>query len=93
MNILFTCAGRRNYLLDYFKAIDDVRVIACDASKYAPALYIADEYFIVPDVYDLNYISILLSQAKERNINAIIPNLPCLGMLKYLTFVFNQIIS
>lgn len=73
MNILFTCAGRRNYLIDYFKSIKDVRTFACDTSIYAPALYTADEYFIVPDVFDVNYIAILLDEAIARNIDAIIP--------------------
>ncbi len=73
MNILFTCAGRRHYLLEYFKSIKDIKVFACDASLYAPALYTAHEFFLVPDVYDLNYINILLDEARARNINAIIP--------------------
>ncbi len=73
MNILFTCAGRRNYLLGYFKEIRGVRVYACDASIYAPALYIADEFFIVPEVYDSKYVEILLGEACNRKIDAIIP--------------------
>lgn len=73
MNILLTCAGRRNYLIEYFKAIRGVRVIACDASLYAPALYEADEYFIVPEVYDDDYISALLEESRKRKVDAIIP--------------------
>lgn len=73
MNILFTCAGRRNYLLEYFRAIKDVKTIACDASMYAPALYLAHDYFIVPEVYDSNYVEILLTEARTREVNAIIP--------------------
>jgi carbamoyl-phosphate synthase large subunit len=73
MNILFTCAGRRHYLLGYFKAIKNVKVVACDTSIYAPALYNAHEFFIVPEVSDKDYIDILLKEAKDRKIDAIIP--------------------
>ena len=73
MNLLFTCAGRRNYLLKYFKEIKDTKIFACDVSIYAPALYAADEYFIVPEVYDNNYITILLQEAKKRHIDAVFP--------------------
>lgn len=86
MNILFTCAGRRNYLLGYFKELHGTRIYACDASIYAPALYIADEFFIVPEVYDSKYVEILLSEARNRKINAIIPlndlELPILSLNK-----------
>ncbi len=88
MNILFTCAGRRNYLLDFFKSIKGVKVFACDISVYAPALHTAHESFIVPDVYNNEYITILLSESKKRDINAIIPlndlELPILAKSKCL---------
>jgi len=73
MNILFTCAGRRNYLLKFFKSVQGVKTFACDSSVYAPALYEADDYFIVPDVYDRNYINFLFKEAILRRISAIIP--------------------
>jgi carbamoyl-phosphate synthase large subunit len=88
MNILFTCAGRRNYLLGYFKELYGTRIFACDASVYAPALYVADEFFIVPEVYDKKYVSVLLGEARNRKINAIIPlndlELPILSLNKKL---------
>lgn len=73
MNILFTCAGRRNYLLKYFKGIKGIRIVACDVSIYAPALYEADEFFIVPEVFNTDYIITLLKEAKSRRIDTIIP--------------------
>ena len=73
MNILFTCVGRRNYLIEYFKALKGVRIVACDASRHAPGLYTADEYFLIPEVFDPDYISILINEAKARGIDAIIP--------------------
>lgn len=40
MNILFTCAGRRTYLLKYFKEqlCNDGKVIGADMQLSAPAL-------------------------------------------------------
>lgn len=73
MNILFTCAGRRNYLLIYFRSLGDIYTIACDESPYAPALYYADEFFIAPNVNDDDYIEKLVYEAESRKIDAIIP--------------------
>ena len=62
MNVLLTCAGRRNYLVDYFKdAMDGKgRVLAADQSDSAPALQIADASFVLPNVYNPEYIERLL---------------------------------
>ncbi|MBA7590498.1 hypothetical protein ES708_32622 [subsurface metagenome] len=59
MNILITSAGTRGYLIKYFKKIlrENGKIFAADCSKYAPALYNADNYFIVLPVADKNYIS------------------------------------
>ena len=55
MNILFTCAGRRTYLLKYFKenmlSVD--KIIATDMQLTAPALQVADVKLQVPALYDL----------------------------------------
>ena len=44
MNILFTCAGRRNYLINYFKEAlkGEGKVFATDMQLTAPALVDAD---------------------------------------------------
>ena len=44
INILFTCAGRRNYLINYFKdALDgNGQIIAADMNLTAPAMVDAD---------------------------------------------------
>ena len=74
MNILFTCAGRRTYLLKYFK--DNVdrgdKIIATDMQLSAPALQMADVKLQVPSVYDSKYINILVSICKQYNANALI---------------------
>ena len=74
MNILFTCAGRRTYLLKYFK--EDMtpgdRVVATDMQLSAPALQAADVKLQVPAVYDPKYIDITLNICKEQKIDALI---------------------
>lgn len=74
MNILFTCAGRRTYLLKYFKenmSAED-KVVATDMQLSAPALQAADVKLQVPAVYDPKYIDITLNICKEQKINALI---------------------
>ncbi len=74
MNILFTCAGRRTYLLKYFKENmqPDDKVVATDMQLTAPALQVADVKLQVPAVYDTHYIDVTLNICKEQNIDALI---------------------
>jgi len=74
MNILFTCAGRRNYLLHYFKEAlnGQGKIFAVDSSLYAPALYEADHAFLVPKVSELNYLDVLLDICTTNKINLLI---------------------
>lgn len=73
MNILFCSVGRRGELLkDFRKSLGrESRIIATDNSRYAPALYFADKYYIVPLISDANYIDIILNICREEKINAI----------------------
>ena len=73
MNILFTCAGRRTYLLKYFKAnlSEGDSIVATDMSLTAPALQVADVKLQVPAVYDPEYVNVTLKICKEHNINAL----------------------
>lgn len=74
MNILFTCAGRRTYLLKYFKENmeDGDKIIATDMQLSAPALTAADIKVQVPAVYDPNYIDITLDICKKYQVNALL---------------------
>lgn len=74
MNILFTCAGRRTYLLKYFKENmqEGDKIIATDMQLTAPALQAADIRVQVPAVYDPNYIDITLDICKKHNVDALI---------------------
>lgn len=74
MNILFTCAGRRRYLLKYFKEVigTDGRIIATDMQLSAPALTAADIKIQVPSVYAENYIPTVLDICKKYNVQILI---------------------
>lgn len=74
MNILFTCAGRRTYLLKYFKEnmTEDDKVFATDMQLSAPALQAADVKLQVPAAYADNYIDITLDICKTHHIDALI---------------------
>lgn len=74
MNILFTCAGRRTYLLKYFKENLNKgdKIIATDMQLSAPALQVADIKLQVPAVYDPDYVNIALHVCKEYNIDALL---------------------
>ena len=74
MNVLFTCAGRRTYLLKYFKenlAKGD-KVVATDMQLSAPALQVADVKLQVPAVYDPEYVNITLDICKEQQIDVLL---------------------
>lgn len=73
-NILFTCAGRRAYLLNYFKEQlgNEGLVIGTDMQLSAPALTVADVKEQVPAVYDDGYINCLLDICRRNEIRALI---------------------
>ena len=74
MNILFTCAGRRTYLLKYFKEnlSEGDKVVATDMQLSAPALQVADVKLQVPAVYDPEYVNITLNICKEQQIDVLL---------------------
>lgn len=76
MNILLTCAGRRNYIVDYFKiALSPFggKVFAANNHAHAAAFISADQSFIVPSLYDPDYIDVLIKICHEYDVRAIIP--------------------
>src|ERR1043166_507795 len=74
MNVLLTCAGRRNYLVTYFKQALGKRgqVLACDSSGDAPAFREADNGFVVPPVRRPDYFDVLHSICKEHDVRLLI---------------------
>lgn len=74
MNILFTCAGRRTYLLKYFKEnLSEMdRIVATDMQESAPALQVADVAILAPTVYDPQYVDFIMKICKEQEIDALL---------------------
>ena len=74
MNILFTCVGRRTYLLKYFKEQlgNSGKIVGTDMQPTAPALSAADEREIVPAVYDSRYIDILREICVKHSVDVLI---------------------
>lgn len=74
MNILFTCAGRRTYLLKYFKEQlgDEGKIIGADMQLTAPALSVADVRVMVPAVYDDRYIEALHQICEIHHVDVLI---------------------
>lgn len=76
MNILFSCAGRRAYLLKYFRSALEKsgggKIFATDMSLSAPALAFADEAIRVPSVYAENYAETLAAICRENGIGLLI---------------------
>lgn len=75
MNILFTCAGRRNYLVKYFQSALDVvggNVIAVDSDLYAPAMMDVERKYKVPLVSCKTYIKSLLEVCAAEKVDMLI---------------------
>ncbi|MEX0289659.1 MAG: ATP-grasp domain-containing protein [Flavobacteriaceae bacterium] len=74
MNILFTCAGRRNYLVNYFKEAlnGQGKVIAVDSQLSAPALVESDIKIQVPPVNHREYLDVLKDIIVDNKVHAVI---------------------
>ncbi|MGW9686001.1 ATP-grasp domain-containing protein [Flagellimonas sp. 2504JD1-5] len=74
MNILITCAGRRNYLINYFKDSlgDNGKVIAIDMTLSASALAEADVVYQVPSINNENYLNSLRNIIEKEKVDAVI---------------------
>ncbi len=73
MNILLTSAGRRTYMVEYFKtALNGSGKVFASNSVLTHTLLQADEYVLTPNIYDDQYISFLVEYCKQKSINAII---------------------
>lgn len=72
MNLLITSAGRRSYIIDYFKACSGIDNIYASNSEYSIALKRADKYLITPLIYSNEYIPTLIDFCKQNSVDAII---------------------
>lgn len=73
MNILLTSAGRRSYLVHYFKeALAGKAAVHASNSRWSTALEVADEAVLTPLIYDEHYITFLLDYCMAHDIKAVI---------------------
>ncbi|MEK5208051.1 ATP-grasp domain-containing protein [Psychrobacillus sp. FSL H8-0510] len=74
MNLLLTSAGRRGYLVNYFKeALGDGGEVHVANSVNSTAMMYGDKSVITPLIYDENYIPFLKNYCLVNHIEAIIP--------------------
>lgn len=77
MNILLTSAGRRGYLVRYFKeALREAGLkglVHAANSQESPAFAAADKTVVTPLIYDPGYIGFLLDYCKKWEISLLIP--------------------
>ena len=75
MNILLSCIGRRGYIADFFRPHlnkGDL-IIGTGNEKHTTGFNHCDLSFVVPAIYDADYIPELLSLCKRYNVDALIP--------------------
>lgn len=74
MNILILSCGTRNKVVSYFKdAVGTAgKVIATDCSPYAPALYDADSFYVVPRMTAPGYINEIITICKNEHIDGVL---------------------
>lgn len=75
MNILITSAGRRSYLVRYFKeALAGKGLVhAANSTPVCAAFLEADRSIVTPLIYDARYIDFLLAYCQKNSIRAVVP--------------------
>jgi len=70
MNVMLTCAGRRNYLVKSFQEALAGRgqVFAADVCADAPALKQADKSFLTPSIDEVAYIDTVLTICEQHRV-------------------------
>lgn len=99
INILILSVGTRNKIVQYFKKalINENgekigKVIATDASKYSPAIYDADKFYIVPRINETGYLEKILDICKKEKIDAVLSLIdPELNILANNKSKFNEL--
>jgi carbamoyl-phosphate synthase large subunit len=91
VNVLITSASRKVGLVRAFQSALARRgsgsVVAVDTSPYAPALYMADRYFLVPPSSDPHFIDQLVDLCQRESVALIVPTrdeeLPVLAAARF----------
>lgn len=94
MNILILSAGTRNKIVQYFKKAlaGKGNVIATDMSPYAPAVYEADKFYLVPRISEPGYIDIVLDICRKEKITGVLSLIdPELSILAANEALFREI--
>lgn len=75
MNVMLTSAGRRSYMVNYFKnALEGKgKVYVGNCSENAVSFLYADEAVVTPLIYEDRYIDFLLEYCESKNITVVIP--------------------
>jgi len=75
MRILLTSAGRRGYLVKFFREAltDNDQIWGADNSKYAPSFHYCDNTLLLPKVTDTDYVDTLINFCKKNKIDMVIP--------------------
>lgn len=74
MNVLLSCVGRRNYMVDYFRqAIHPYgKVIAVNSEPNTTGMQVADKSYVLPKVNDHNYIDLLFDISRQENVSLVV---------------------
>lgn len=74
MNILILSCGTRNKVVQYFRKDFEGKgnVIVTDMSPFAPAIFEADKYYLVPRITAPDYIDIVLEICKKEQITGVL---------------------
>jgi carbamoyl-phosphate synthase large subunit len=94
MNLLILSCGTRNKVVQYFKeAFKGYGDIICtDCSPYAPALYDADRYYVVPRITEDGYMDVIFDICKKENIKGVLSLIdPELSMIAQYEEKFNEL--
>lgn len=74
MNLLVLSCGTRDKVIQYFKKAFEGYgdIIATDCSPYAPALYEADRYYIVPRITEPGYMDVIFDICRKEKIKGVL---------------------
>ena len=75
MNLLFTSAGRRDYLIEYFAAAlrGRGRIHVGNSEPLCSAFAVGDAQVVTPPIHEPGYIPFLLDYCRREKIGAVIP--------------------
>lgn len=78
MTILILSCGTRNKLVRFFKEAlalrpEGGRVVVTDCSPWAPALYEADRFYLVPRMTEPGYLAHILEICRKEKVDGILP--------------------